>query len=216
MQEFINKKESDRQKLNRRKKKTPNIRVWVYAGFFMLVLILVIGTNSNEKDYSKYEGATQDVFKPVYKEEEKENITFLEKQKKLYEGTYEFEYVITGAINIKYSGKYENMVTTGYKESSSETLKYKIENGVTYKVLIDKEEEHSGLYMGLNEELFDFKTLFSKLNTKSTIIDRGETSKTYTYENIDGNKIVILLNDKEINKIVIENADLKYEFTFKY
>lgn len=194
-----------------------------YMIFFVAVLLFVMIANATNNSKSTVpsnneNNNVQDVFlNNESSDYTTKTLTYLEKQKKLYEGEYDFTYKISGEITLQYSGTYKKGLVTGYKQSSTETVRYKIENGTSYKLLLDSEEIYTDLYLGLDEKLFDLKGVFELLNSKSTIIDRKEEdNKSYTYQNINGYNFIIDLNDTEIKKITIENEVLKYEFSFEY
>ena len=194
-----------------------------YMVFFVAVLAIigisnVIGGNNDtlnlDNTSSNSSESTSSDDKTV--SAEVKSLTYLEKQEKIYNGSYDFIFKITGETEVNYSGSFSNDVVEGYKESKISTLKYRIENGVTYEINLDEKKEITDLYAGLDASLFDFKTMFDKLNSKSTSIDRSTEYKTYTYENVDGYKYVVTMNDTEITKINISNESLNYEMIFTY
>ena len=189
-----------------------------YMAFFVFVIILVVVANANQKNDNleiKNESNIEEN-KNTSEESTTENLTYLDKQKKLYEGKYEFNYTVTGELNVTYTGTFDNGTVEGYKETEEELVRYSIEDGVTYKVKLNKKEEYDKLYEGLDANLFDFRQLFDKINSTSAIIDRYKEEKTYTYDGIDGYHIVVTLSDIEIDKIEINNDVLTYTFTFDY
>ncbi len=189
-----------------------------YMAFFVFVIILVVVANANQKNDNleiKNESNIEEN-KNTSEESTTENLTYLDKQKKLYEGKYEFNYTVTGELNVTYTGTFDNGTVEGYKETEEELVRYSIEDGVTYKVKLNKKEEYDKLYEGLDANLFDFRQLFDKINSTSAIIDRSKEEKTYTYDGIDGYHIVVTLSDIEIDKIEINNDVLTYTFTFDY
>ena len=189
-----------------------------YMAFFVFVIILVVVANANQKNDNleiKNESNIEEN-ENTSEESTTENLTYLDKQKKLYEGKYEFNYTVTGELNVTYTGTFDNGTVEGYKETEEELVRYSIEDGVTYKVKLNKKEEYDKLYEGLDANLFDFRQLFDKINSTSAIIDRSKEEKTYTYDGIDGYHIVVTLSDIEIDKIEINNDVLTYTFTFDY
>ena len=189
-----------------------------YMAFFVFVIILVVVANANQKnDNLEIKNESNIEEKESTSEDSiSENLTYLDKQKKLYEGKYEFNYTVTGELNVTYTGTFDNGTVEGYKETEEELVRYSIEDGVTYKVKLNKKEEYDKLYEGLEANLFDFRQLFDKINSTSAIIDRSKEEKTYTYDGIDGYHIVVTLSDIEIDKIEINNDVLTYTFTFDY
>lgn len=189
-----------------------------YMAFFVFVLILVVVANANQKNDNLEVNDESNIEEKesTNVESESENLTYLDKQKKLYEGKYEFNYTVTGELNVTYTGTFDNGTVEGYKETEEELVRYSIEEGVTYRVKLNKKEEYDKLYEGLDANLFDFKQLFDKINSTSAIIDRSKEEKTYTYDGIDGYHIVVTLSEIEIDKIEINNDVLTYTLTFDY
>lgn len=189
-----------------------------YMAFFVFVIILIVVANANQKNDNleiKNESNIEEK-ESTSEDSTSENLTYLDKQKKLYEKKYEFNYTVTGELNVTYTGTFDNGTVEGYKETEEELVRYSIEDGVTYKVKLNKKEEYDKLYEGLDANLFDFRQLFDKINSTSAIIDRSKEEKTYTYDGIDGYHIVVTLSDIEIDKIEINNDVLTYTFTFDY
>lgn len=195
-----------------------------YLTFFIAVLLLVSITNALNAPKTNYtpDNGTENTSGVNNNEDsipvsgEIKPKTYLEKQEKLYNEDYSYNFRITGEINLLYRGDYTKGIHEGYKESNDKTMRYRIEQDKTYEIKLEKKIEIDNLYQGLDSTLFDLKTVFTKLNSKSTIIDREEDSKSYTYENVEGYKYVIYMTETEITKIVINNEHLNYEFTFEY
>lgn len=188
-----------------------------YAVFivFVLIFIAISGAIGGNNDRVIADESEESIESTAESTEVKER-TYLEKQEKLINGPYEFVYKITGETEVQYSGKYENGVTEGFKETTSETVKYKIENGTVYSVKLDKQTEYKDLYLGIDADLFDFTKIFDKLNGSSTVIDKSSEIKKYTYKEINGYNYVISLDEEKIVGITVDNETLKYEFTFTY
>ena len=178
---------------------------------FIFVLILALIISGTGKPNNK---ASQNVKKESY--ESKVDITYKDKQEKLFTNNYDFKYVITGAINVKYTGSFTNGVIEGYKEDENGIIKYKVVDGTSYQVNGSETTVYEGLYEGLDASLFNFQSVFGNLNTNKAKIVEKNKAKEYYYEIVDGYNYSIIMDDKHINEIKIENESLKYDFSFKY
>ena len=178
---------------------------------FIFVLILALIISGTGKPNNK---ASQNVKKESY--ESKVDITYKDKQEKLFTNNYDFKYVITGAINVKYTGSFTNGVIEGYKEDENGIIKYKVVDGTSYQVNGGETTAYEGLYEGLDASLFNFQSVFGNLNTNKAKIVEKNKAKEYYYEIVDGYNYSIIMDDKHINEIKIENESLKYDFSFKY
>lgn len=174
---------------------------------FVFILILSSGTLNSKKETSKGEESTI---------ESKTEVSYIDMQKELINGKYEFEYIITGTVNVNYTGSYNNREVTGFRESDDSLIKYHIKDDIIYKNKMGVEEEYSDLYTGLDSTLFNLELLFSKLNSSNVIKNNKEDNRIFTYENVDGYEIVVHLDNEHVNKIIIKNTDLAYEFSFTY
>ena len=195
--------------LRKDKKGKEFIKLISYLVFIFVFLLLVLITGSYKKEKAVVPKTKESV-------ESKVEITYLDKQKKLYEGKYNFVYEITGAITIKYNGTFDKGTTTGFKEDSNGITKYKISEGNVYSIKMDTEEPYDKLYDGLDISLFDFKSLFEDLNTRNTTINDEKDKKSYSYKDVNGYDVSVVLDDNYIKEIVITNDSLKYDFSFNY
>ena len=84
---------------------------------FVFILILSSGTLNSKKETSKGEESTI---------ESKTEVSYIDMQKELINGKYEFEYIITGTVNVNYTGSYSNREVTGFRESDDSLIKYHI------------------------------------------------------------------------------------------
>ena len=173
---------------------------------FVFILILSSGTLNNKQDNTKEESTI----------ESKEEISYVDMQKVLIDGKYEFEYKITGILTVNYTGSYNNGEVVGFRESDDSLIKYHIKDDVIYKNKMGTEEEYSDLYTGLDENLFNLEMLFNTLNGSNVIKNSKEDNKIYTYEEVKGYEVEVSLDDTHINRVIIKNNDLTYEFSFTY
>ena len=173
---------------------------------FVFILILASGTLNNKQDNTKEESTI----------ESKEEVSYIDMQKILIDGKYEFEYKIAGIVEVNYTGSYNKGEVVGFRESDDSLIKYHIKDGIIYKNKMGTEEEYLDLYTGLDENLFDLEMLFNTLNGSNVIKNSKEDNRVFTYEDVNGYEVEVYLNDSNINNIIIKNSDLTYEFSFTY
>lgn len=198
-------------KLKETKKGRALLKLSLYMIFLAFVFILIIVANSLEDPYPKRTSSSTE----TESHREEKTLTYLDKQKKLTEGEYEYTYNITGSAFIIYMGEFKNKVETGYKETEDDLVKYKIKNGITYRTFLNQEEEYDGLYEGLDENLFDLKTLFETLNSESATIENNKDTKIYKY-NLDGKNFEITTDKDSITNIKIIDNTITYDFSYEY
>ena len=201
------KKYNELKKTERGKAIIKLIRYFIFI-FILIIVLIISGTGKTNNK------ASQNVKKESY--ESKVDITYKDKQEKLYTDNYDFKYVITGEFNVKYTGSFNDDIIEGYKEDESGIIKYKVVEGVSYRDNAGETIIYEGLYEGLDSSLFNFESLFGYLNSNKAKIIEKDNSKEYYYENINGYNYSVLIDDKHINEIVVENGSLKYDFSFKY
>lgn len=185
----------------------------VYMIFFLFVLIIILfaqlaGSKNNNTDPQSSESTIES--------SSKKQTSYIEKQKKLYNGKYDFSYEIEGTTSVTYSGKYSDGKTTGFRISEDGIIQYEIEDGVSYIKEKSERREYSELYLDLHANLFDFKSIFTKLNALSSQIERKETRTTYNYINIDNYDYTIVTNEEYIESITIKNDQIEYKYTFEF
>lgn len=195
--------------LRKTKKGREIIKLIIYLAFIFIFILLVLITGAYKKERIIYSKESESV-------ESRIEVTYQDKQKKLYEGKYNFVYNISGAITIKYNGTYDNGTINGFKEDSTGIIKYKISDGNVYSIKMDNEEPYNNLYDGLDTSLFDLKALFDNLNTKSATINEEDNKRSYDYKDVNGYDITVEFDDNYINNIIIKNDSLEYNFTFTY
>lgn len=193
------------------------IKLIAYFAFFLIVVLMVFIAGPNDKESPKCtDNQNTNDTKIVEEKKEEEVSPYLEKQQLLISGNYKYKYVITGSVNYIYIGERKGNVNEGYRESDENVIKYRETNEQTLQIHGNVEEEYNDLYLGLDANLFDFPLLFDKLNASNSMINRETDINYYNYENIDNYNIKVYVNDKNIEKMVINNETINYEFTFEY
>lgn len=183
------------------------IKLTLYMFFLLLVVLFILASGGFDKSTQERSARTTKDTKI------EEPLSFDDKQKKLL--TEDYSYVITVNNTIVFNGKKENGIDTGYKETSKEIIKYKITDGIVYKVSGMTEEVYNNLYDDVNESLLSLKSVFDKLNSTSAIITRSDIETIYEYE-VDNENYKIYTDNKTINKIEIKFGEQTYIFEFNY
>ena len=186
------------------------IKLIAYLAFILILIIAMIISGTGKTNNKAANSVKKESYESV------KDITYKEKEERLYTNSYDFRYIISGAVNITYFGTYKDDVTTGYKEDNTGIIKYTIIDGNRYKIENGENVLYEGLYEGLDETLFNFESMFTTLNSNKAKIKSKDNIKEYFYENIDGYNYTITMDDTYINEIKIENNSLKYYFSFNY
>lgn len=184
-----------------------------YMAFLIVFIILALATGTFKEASNNYKNTLNKT------EEEKEEVktSYRDKQLKLINDNYQFTYTISNSTSsVVFTGKKNDNVIFGYKETNNGIVKYKIEGEKVYIINLNNEVEYDKLYDGLKKELFNLKDLFDKLNSQNAVINKQENMDIYTYENIEGYKYIITTTDETINKIEITDGSTNYLFTFEY
>lgn len=186
-------------------------KLTLYMIFFIIVFVLVIIASKIDNNTSLHKSSfSNSSTESIIKEK-----TYLDKQKLLFNGSYNFIYTIEGTTNVKFTGTCKDSIIEGFKETEKEIIKYRIENGTVLKQKMGNYELYNELYQNLDENLFDFLSLFEKLNSEKTIIENTNSEKIYIY-NQNNYKYEIITNKEYITKINISNQEISYTFSFNY
>ena len=184
----------------------------IKLGIYMLFLFFVIGLiiTSGAKPIGYYDNTNTE---SKSENEKTTTKTYLQKEKELISGTYEYKFIIDNG-EIIFEGFARDGLREGTKTVGEVEIDYQegevvsiIENGL--------EKEYVDLYEGLDESLFDFESLFEKLNAENCVIDRREEEIVYSYTNILGYDLDITTDRDNIIKIDI-NGSHKYSMEFTY
>lgn len=187
----------------------------LYMIFFLFVLCLVMITNAVKPPRKYYNNSSESRFVESVEEPLKE-LSYFEKQKKLYSGHYDFTYRIKGEYFAEYNGEFNDGKVVGYRETEDDLIKYSIEDGKVYLNEFTGKKEYDELYLNFEPTFFDLDGIFQKLNSASSKIEKNTDEKRYNYENLDGYTFVVTTDRLSIISIEIYNDTIKYEFVFDY
>lgn len=183
-------------------------------GIFMALTVVIILIGSSKNNHTSYKEDSS--YESLLQVESKQALTYLEKQSRLYEEDYDFKYSVKGQIEAIFEGSYKDGVEEGLKETNKSVIHYSKENTLVYKHNLKEKQVYTELYTGLDEQLFDFKLLFSILNSSNSTIERTENNKIYNYKEVENYIIKVTTNELEITSIVIKNETIEYNFEFQY
>ncbi len=186
----------------------------LYMIFFVVVFLLILIVSRTSEPYVQGNNSTSST--TIIESTSKKILTYLDKQNKLIHGKYDFIYNVSGAKEVVYMGTYNDGEVDALRETEDEVIRYSIESGKVYLKKLSSKNEYTSLYEGVNSELFDMKSLFSKLNMASATIDNTLENKTYNYENVEDKKVQVITNDEEIIEIDIWEGEYIYKFTYEY
>lgn len=142
-------------------------------------------------------------------------ISYEDKWQSLLNDNYVFNFTITNNTEIiKYNGIKKDNVINGYKEDKNKIIKYKIQNGLTYEILLNNEKIINNLYDFIDPFYIDVTYIYELIKNRS--VEENEIDNINILEyNIEDLKITIKENDKEIINILIDKLNISYNLEFK-
>lgn len=175
---------------------------------FIGVLLVIFAINART---NKSEDA------PKEKDEQKETVNFKNyetMQDELLKSNISYVYKITvGEKKYVFTGSKCNDIDEGFKESTDELIKYKIVKDKYYKVSVDKEEEITNLYEGLDASFLNLNVLFNNLKDYLYGVEKEDNKRTITY-NKEGYQVSVITNLESITNINITNEFAVYNLEF--
>ncbi len=186
------------------------IKLIIWSLFIIIVGISLITSKPQikQKEETKTPGNQTN-------QEQPKNLKIEEQFQILISQNYQYEYkIITleNNENLIYKGEKEQNIETGYKESKIGIIKYKIENGKTYQILIENEEEIASIWDPIDEEIISLKTIFEKIKTSEKI---EETENVHIYYH-NKETITIKSDKNKISTIKIITTNKIYELKYSY
>lgn len=147
------------------------------------------------------------------------NLDYYDKLENLEEEDFSFSYTVTkDNEKITYEGNKIKNTITGYRQNRNGIMKYKIEDGITYEIQVDKEVEITTLYENVNASLLDISYILDLLyeNKEENILSSNGTT-TYFYsvvENEEPMQIKVTENSTCIENITLTLTNTTYELAF--
>lgn len=185
--------------------------IWILVLALMILSVFIL--NAFTRNDAKIDDIT---------DTEKVSLSYFEKLDKLLNSNYDFTYIVyKDDLKIKFEGANESNIIEGYKENTSGIVKYRIKDQKIYQLLIDEEIEMNNLYDDIDASLVDLNYIVEMLKQFSEndiVITEEGNINIYSYDiqhNEQNIKIVVNENKDEIEKIVIEKNNEKYELMYK-
>lgn len=192
------------------------IKLFIYLGFLLVVILLSVFTGAYSKSREDYEKRNNTTTTKMLDQTEKKT-SYIDKVNKLINGPHNYSFKIkTETENISYEGSFNGSERIGYRENKAGIIKYREKNDDAFIIENGKNDiSFTELYTNLDKNLFNFQKLFDKLNSMSTIKTTKEELTTNVYNDNDYT-YKIYSNSTVINKIEIVNDKIEYAFTFTY
>jgi|GEM_PF-5875996 len=154
---------------------------------------------------------------PNYEEIKKPE--YFESLSKIFETTKIRNYKFTinyenNETKILYHGEHENNITTGYRETTEQILKYKVINNETYQILLEEEILITDLYPTISERYFNVNNIVDIIKNLDSIPFHEEKNRYYTYS-LEDCTIKIKINYTEIETIEITGEDYQINFVLE-
>ena len=176
---------------------------------FIVVFMIIASPGRAKKNETTNENASTPLVSAT-------NVSYIDKQSKLKDGTYNYRYEISGEVNTMYHGKCQANVCEGVREIDGKSIKYTLINWKAYIKENGEDVEYDAIYENLDGQLFDYTELFKILNSAKSLKVKKDNEEIYTYENINNYEVIVSTNDETIYKIEIKGNNLDYKFNFEY
>lgn len=209
----MNKKERIKELADKFKKswkdpgKKAGIKLLGYLIFFLIfILLAAISSSINSMNNTT---SNQTTTTTTQVKEDK----YIDKQKDLLKSKYTINYVINAnGLEYKINGTINESVVEGYLESNDNIKKIILKENNLYEI---KNEEEILLELDVNKNLISTDFIINLIKQNSALIEDKDFFEKYTYDIKELNiKIIVELDDENINQIYIsENSDT-YELNF--
>lgn len=140
-------------------------------------------------------------------------------QADLLKNNFKYEYNIKiGDYNVIYRGERLDLQETGYRENSTETIKYYIDETGLYTVLMDELVANDRLFENVNESLIDLEYIFGLIKDKTVVSEEVEGIRTFKYNFIVEEVAYEILVKTDLEyitniEIIVEDKNYKLFFT---
>lgn len=155
---------------------------------------------------------------------QKSNATsYEEKWQKFASDNYTYTYTITkNEETIKYEGTVKEGINSGYRERKDGIIRYSIENGIAYEILVNEKNEIPTLYENVDASLLNPTSIFEIIqNISANDIDILEEKEKNTYNystqiEEENTKIQVIVDEEQIQNITIEKTNETYNLDFDF
>lgn len=186
--------------------------IWIIALALLMGVVSILNLFSSPKE--------------TIKETKQENsgLSYKEKWEKFENNDYTYTYTITqNEEMIKYEGNVKEGINSGYRERKDGIIRYYIENGMVYEVVVNDKKEIQTLYENVEATLLNPISIYEIIKTISaedTDILEEKEQTTYDYNMKIEEEVVklqVIADNTKIKSITIEkiNETYKLDFDFK-
>lgn len=186
--------------------------IWIIALALLMGVVSILNLFSSPKE--------------TIKETKQENsgLSYKEKWEKFENNDYTYTYTITqNEEMIKYEGNVKEGINSGYRERKDGIIRYSIENGIVYEVVVNDKKEIQTLYENVEATLLNPISIYEIIKTISaedTDILEEKEQTTYDYNMKIEEEVVklqVIADNTKIKSITIEkiNETYKLDFDFK-
>lgn len=177
------------------------IKLIIWIIFIVIIFVMFKTTNKNDKK------------EELVKEEQQTFINYPDMIDNLLTNGYDYKYIITNDTTKEiYEGSNCDNIEIGYKETIDTIIKYKIENGISKKIIVDTEEETENIYNGFRDYL-NINNLFNNLKEYLYSINKENETRTISYKK-DDYQVIVKTNLEYITNITITTSTYNYDLEF--
>lgn len=185
--------------------------IWIIALALLMGVVSILNLFSSPKE--------------TIRETKQENngLSYEEKWEKFENNDYTYTYTITqNEEMIKYEGNIKEGINSGYRERKDGIIRYCIENGIVYEVVVNDKKEIQTLYENIDATLLNPTSIYEIIKTISaedTDILEEKEQTTYDYNakiEEEEVKIQVIAEATQIKNIMIEKANETYKLDFDF
>lgn len=186
--------------------------IWIGVLSLLMGVVSILNQFSSPKESIKKET------------EQKSNaMSYEDKWKKLLEDHYAYTYTITKNEEIiKYEGTIKDQINSGYRERKDGIIRYSVENGKIYEILVEEKKEMQTLYENVEADFLNPISIHELIkNVAANDVDILEEKEKTTYEystqiEEESVKVQVIADDIQIKNITIEKTNETYKLDFNF
>lgn len=183
--------------------------IWIVSLTLLMGIVTIVNQFSSPKDATK---------KEIPKTNE---VSYEVKWNRFSKEDYSFKYIVsTSEGTVKYKGTVTDEITTGYRERADGIIRYSIEDGIVYEILMEEKKEWNSLYENIDSDFVNLSYLedfIQNIPASASDIVEEDKKTTYEYTVIEENlKIVVITDEVQIESITIIKGNETYELSFAF
>lgn len=186
--------------------------IWIVSLTLLMGIVSILNMFSSPKE-------------PVNREtnQKSNTMSYEEKWQKFARDNYTYTYTITkNEETVKYEGTVKEGIDSGYRERKDGIIRYSIENGIVYEILVNEKKEMQTLYENVEASLLNPTSIHELIkNIEANDIDILEENEKTTYNystqiEEESIKIQIVVEKEQIKNITIEKTNETYQLDFDF